>query len=89
MEAANGLIGSLAQRANSDDLDLHFHGMLLAEAVESSFEEPTKPEGVEEDSAENKAYLRAMAELERKRPKRKRGARAHLAYASGCVFGLL
>jgi len=81
MEAANGevstatsdgvrvrlLIGSLAQRANSEDLDLHFHGMLLAEPVKSSFEEPDKPEGVEEDSAENKAYLRAMAELERKR----------------------
>ena len=60
------LIGSLSQRANTEDLDLHFHGMLLAEAVDSAFDQPEKPTDVAEDSAENKAYLRAMEELERK-----------------------
>ena len=61
------LLGSLAQRADStESLDLHFHGILVAEMEDSTFEAPTKPEGVEEDSAENKAYLRAMEELDRK-----------------------
>ncbi len=81
IEAANGevsatttdgvrvrlLVGTLAQRADSENLDLNFHSMLIAELQESSFEEPTKPEGVEEDSSENKIYLRAMEELNRKR----------------------
>ena len=81
LEAANGevavvttdgvrvrlLIGSLSQRANAENLDLHFHGMLLAESVDSAFEKPAKPEGVAEESSENKAYLRAMEELDRKR----------------------
>ena len=61
------LIGSLAQRADTESLDLHFHGMLIAEQESSLFEEPTKPEDVDEDSAENKAYLRAKGELDRKR----------------------
>jgi hypothetical protein len=81
LEAANGevsvvttdgvrvrlLIGTLSQRADTENLDLHFHGMLLAESVDSAFEEPEKPKDVAEDSSENKAYLRAMEELERKR----------------------
>ena len=61
------LLGSLAQRADSENLDLHFHGMLVAQQEDSTFEEPEKPEGVEEDSTENKAYLRALEELGRRR----------------------
>jgi len=61
------LLGSLAQGADSDSLDLHFHAMLIAQLEDSTFEEPEKPEGVEEDSSENKAYLRALEELDRKR----------------------
>jgi hypothetical protein len=62
------LIGSLAQRAaDSENLDLHFHAMLIATLEDSSFEAPSKPKDVEKDSAENKAYLRAMEELDRKR----------------------
>lgn len=61
------LLGSLAQRADSENLDLHFHGMLVAQQEDSAFEEPKKPEGVEEDSTENKAYLRALEELGRRR----------------------
>ncbi|QEG24553.1 DUF4340 domain-containing protein [Mariniblastus fucicola] len=61
------LLGSIAQRADTENLDLHFHGMLVAQLEDSSFESPTKPEGVAEDSEENKAYLRAMEELDRKR----------------------
>ncbi len=62
------LIGSLAQRAaDSENLDLHFHAMLVASLEDSSFETPTKPKDVAKDSAENKAYLRAMEELNRKR----------------------
>lgn len=61
------LLGSLAQRSDSEDLDLHFHGMLIAQLDDSNFETPTKPEGVEEESAENKAYLRAVEELNRAR----------------------
>jgi hypothetical protein len=61
------LIGSLAQRADSENLDLHFHGMLLAELDQSQFEEPKKPEDAAEDSTENKAYLRAMEDLDRRK----------------------
>ena len=61
------LIGSLAQRADTENLDLHFHGILLAELDESQFAAPKKPEGVAEDSSENKVYLRAMEELDRRR----------------------
>lgn len=60
------LLGSIAQRADSESLDLHFHGMLVAQQEDTAFEKPEKPEDVEEDSAENKAYLRALEELERK-----------------------
>ena len=41
--------------------------MLIAQLDDSNFETPTKPEGVEEESAENKAYLRAVEELNRAR----------------------
>ena len=63
------LIGSLAQGADTENLDLHFHGMLVAGIDDSVFaeDELEKPEGVAPDSAENKAYLRAKQELERKR----------------------
>ena len=63
------LIGSLAQRADSENLDLHFHAMLIAELEESILETdmPKKPEDVAEDSNENKAYLRAVQDLDRKR----------------------
>ena len=61
------LFGSLAQRADTETLDLHFHAMLFAEMETSEFEEPTRPEGVDEDSTENKAYLRALEELDRRR----------------------
>lgn len=61
------LLGSIAQGADSENLDLHFHGMLVAQQEDSAFKDPEKPEGVEEDSSENKAYLRAMEELDRKR----------------------
>ena len=60
------LLGSLAQRADSENLDLHFHGMLVAQLEDSVFTEPEKPEGVAEDSSENKAFLRAMEVLKRK-----------------------
>lgn len=59
------LIGSIAAQADTQDLSLNYHAMLVAEIDGEAFEEPTKPEGVEEDSEENKEYLRAMAELER------------------------
>ena len=61
------LIGSLAQRADSENLDLHFHAMLVAALEDSNFEDPTKPKDVSEDSTENKAYLRAVKELNQKR----------------------
>lgn len=61
------LLGSLAQRADTENLDLQFHGMLIAELDNAIFVEPTKPTDVAEDSAENKAYLRAKEELDRKR----------------------
>jgi len=74
LEASNGervrlLVGSLAQRADSENLDLHFHGMLLAQLEESVFADqlPEKPEDVAEDSSENKAYLRAKEKLDRQR----------------------
>lgn len=59
------LIGSIAPQTDTQDLSLNYHAMLVAEIDDAAFEAPKKPEGVEEDSEENKQYLRAMEELQR------------------------
>ena len=61
------LVGSLADQTDSRSLDLNYHVLVLAEMVESVFEEPEKPVDVAEDSEENKAWLRKMAEIKTKK----------------------
>jgi hypothetical protein len=61
------LIGSIATQTGTQDLALNYNAMLVASLDESAFTAPEKPEGVEEDSDENKAYLRAVAAIELKK----------------------
>ena len=61
------LVGSLATKTDNRSLDLNYHTMVMAELDAMAFEKPEQPADVEEDSDENKAWLREVAAIEKKK----------------------
>ena len=64
--AVDCLIGALANKSATQSIGLSYNVMLVARPVPEMLPAPEKPTGVAEDSAENKAYLREVAERDRK-----------------------
>ncbi len=62
----NLLIGSLANSSATQNLGLSYNVMMVAKVNGDAIPVPEKPADVAEDSAENKTYLRDVAERDRK-----------------------